>query len=37
MGIEAAEPKPHTSQPHPRHRIYPYLLWELTIDHPDQV
>jgi len=37
MGIEAIYPKPHTSRPHPEHRIYPYLLRELSIDHPNQV
>jgi putative transposase len=37
MGIEAVYPKPHTSRPHPQHRIYPYLLRGLGIDHPNQV
>jgi putative transposase len=37
MGIEAIYPKPHTSRPHPEHTRYPYLLKNLTIDHPDQV
>jgi putative transposase len=37
MGIEAIYPKPHTSRPHPQHRIYPYLLRGLSIDHPNQV
>src|SRR5512139_781701 len=37
MGIEAVYPKPHTSRPHPQHRIYPYLLRGLSIDHPNQV
>jgi hypothetical protein len=37
MGIEAVYPKPHTSRPHPQHRIYPYLLRNLTIDHANQV
>ena len=36
MGIEAVYPKPHTSRPHPQHRIYPYLLKGMTIDHPNQ-
>ena len=26
MGIEAIYPKPHLSQTHPTHRVYPYLL-----------
>jgi putative transposase len=33
MGIEAVYPKPQTSRPHPQHRIYPYLLRDLTVDH----
>lgn len=37
MGIEAIYPKPHTSKPHPEHEIYPYLLKDLTIDHPNNV
>ena len=37
MGIEAVYPKPHTSRPHPEHRIYPYLLRDMSIDHPNQV
>ena len=37
MGIEAIYPKPHTSRPHPEHKIYPYLLRDLTIDRPNQV
>ena len=37
MGIEAVYPKPHTSRPHPEHRIHPYLLRNLTIDHANQV
>jgi putative transposase len=37
MGIEALGPKPRTTKPAPGHRIYPYLLRELTIDRPNQV
>jgi len=37
MGIEAVYPKPRTSKPHPDHKIYPYLLRDLTIDRPNQV
>ena len=37
MGIEAIYPKPKTSRPHPSHKIYPYLLRNMTIDQPDQV
>lgn len=36
MGIEAIYPKPHTSRPHPEHKIYPYLLRDLSIDHVNQ-
>src|SRR6186997_2500889 len=32
MGIEALYRKPCTSNPTPRHKIYPYLLRGLTID-----
>jgi putative transposase len=37
MGIEAIYPKPKTSRPHPAHKVYPYLLRNLTIDRPNQV
>ena len=37
MGICAVYPRPHTSKPHPEHRVYPYLLRGLTIDRPGQV
>ena len=37
MGLEALYRKPRTSSPQPGHRIYPYLLRDLTIDRPDQV
>jgi len=37
MGIEAIYPKPHTSRPHPEHKIYPYLLRDLSIDHTNHV
>jgi len=37
MGIEAVYPRPRTSKPHPGHKIYPYLLRNLTIDRPNQV
>jgi len=37
MGIEALGPKPRTSTPAPGHKIYPYLLRDLTIDRPNQV
>lgn len=37
MGLEAIYPKPRTSQRHPAHKIYPYLLRDLAIDRPNQV
>jgi len=37
MGLEAIYPKPKTSKPNPAHKIYPYLLRNLCIDHPNQV
>ena len=32
MGLSAIYQKPRTSDPHPDHRIYPYLLRGLEID-----
>lgn len=37
MGLEAIYPKKKTSKPNPAHKIYPYLLRKLCIDHPNQV
>jgi len=37
MHVSAIYPKPNTSRPGKAHRIYPYLLRNLTIDHPNQV
>jgi putative transposase len=37
MGIEAIYPKPHTSRPFPEHKIYPYLLRNIEIDHVNHV
>ncbi len=37
MGIQAIHPGPKTSQPHPGHKIYPYLLRNLNIDRANQV
>lgn len=37
MGLEATYPKPSTTRRHPGHRVYPYLLRNVTVDHPDQV
>ena len=37
MGIEAIYRRPNTSKPKPGHKIYPYLLRNLTVDRPDQL
>jgi putative transposase len=37
MGITAVYRMPRTSQRHPAHRIYPYLLRQLTIARPNHV
>jgi putative transposase len=37
MGLEALGPKPNTSKPAPGHKIYPYLLRNLSIEHANQV
>lgn len=37
MSIQAVVPGPHTSRPHPEHRIYPYLLRERQIQTPNEV
>ena len=37
MGIAALYPRVRTSVPHPRHRVFPYLLRGLDIERPNQV
>jgi putative transposase len=37
MGLAAIYQRPRTSDPHPAHRIYPYLLRDLAITRPNQV
>ena len=37
MGIEALYRKPRTTKPEAGHKIYPYLLRNLSIDRPNQV
>lgn len=37
MGLQAVYQLPKTTVPHPEHKIWPYLLRDLTIDRPDQV
>ena len=37
MGLVPIYQPPRTSQPHPEHKIYPYLLRHLTIERPNHV
>jgi putative transposase len=37
MGIEALYRRPRTTKPEPGHKIYPYLLRDMTITRPNQV
>lgn len=37
MGLEAIYKRPRTSQRHPQHPVYPYLLRKMQIDRPNQV
>ena len=37
MGLQAITPGPHTSNPAPEHKIYPYLLRNVVVDHVGQV
>lgn len=37
MGLVAIYQRPRTSDPHPEHRIYPYLLLDIKIERPNQV
>jgi putative transposase len=37
MGLAAIYQAPRTSDPHPAHRVYPYLLRGMVIDRPNQV
>ena len=37
MGLQAIYPKPRTSRAHPEHKIYPYLLRDLSIERANQV
>lgn len=37
MGIEAIYQKPRTSDPHPAHKIYPYLLRNMAVTRANQV
>jgi len=37
MGIFSLVPGPHTSQPAPEHQIYPYLLKNVSAQHPNHI
>ena len=37
MGLEAIYQAPRTSDPHPEHRVYPYLLRNLEVNRPNHV
>jgi len=37
MGLSPIYQRPRTSDPHPQHRIYPYLLQHLVVERPNQV
>lgn len=37
LSLRSLAPGPHTSKPHPEHKIYPYLLHDIEIVRPCQV
>lgn len=37
MGLAGMAPGPHTSKPHPGHKIYPYLLRGMSVTRANQV
>ena len=37
MGLEAIYSRPNTSQPHPDHKVFPYLLRHIKADHPNHI
>ena len=37
MGLTPIYQRPRTSDPHPQHRVYPYLLRKLAIKRPNHV
>ena len=37
MGLEAVYQKPRLTQRNPEHKVYPYLLRDVSIERPDQV
>ena len=37
LGLAGMAPGPNTSQPHPKHKVYPYLLRGVAVVRPNQV
>jgi len=37
LGLAGMAPGPHTSRPHPQHKVYPYLLRGVVVTRPNQV
>ena len=37
QGLQAITPGPHTSTPHPEHKVYPYLLRDVEVERVNQV
>lgn len=37
LGLAGMAPGPHTSRPHPQHKVYPYLLRGVAVARPNQV
>ncbi|ACF45137.1 conserved hypothetical protein [Prosthecochloris aestuarii DSM 271] len=37
LSLAGMAPGPKTSEPHPEHRVYPYLLRGVNVTHPNQV
>lgn len=37
MGLEAIYQRPNTSQPHPDHSVFPYLLWHVPATHSNHI
>jgi putative transposase len=37
MGLSVIYQKPNTSRPHPEHKVYPYLLRDVSVTRPNQV
>jgi len=37
LGLQSVAPGPHTSKPHPEHKVYPYLLRDVKVERINQV